>query len=152
MVVQTEVETESNEDRSGRIKNRPLQMNHISPRKRAMNHSHRILTFLLLIAILSPRMLLAHEGHSHAPSPQTKQRINRLNTETPKLQFVVQSRTTDTVRHHCMATAGPPASVVHRQQCMENSTTASTCEEPIVNEGTLLSWSDCLGGQRFTNL
>ena len=50
------------------------------------------------MAILSPTMLLAHEGHSHAPSPQTKQRVNRLNTETPKLQFVVQSRATDTVR------------------------------------------------------
>ncbi|MDP7304852.1 MAG: YHYH protein [Pirellulaceae bacterium] len=50
------------------------------------------------MAILSPTMLLAHEGHAHAPSPQTKQRINRLNTETPKLQFVVQSRATDTGR------------------------------------------------------
>ena len=63
-----------------------------------MNHSHRISTCLLLMAILSPTMLLAHEGHSHAPSPQTKQRINRLNTETPNLQFIVQSRTKDTAR------------------------------------------------------
>jgi len=63
-----------------------------------MDHSHRISTFLLLAASLSPTMLLAHEGHSHAPSPQTKQRVNRLNTETPNLQFIVQSRTKDTAR------------------------------------------------------
>lgn len=50
------------------------------------------------MVILSPTMLLAHEGHSHTPSPQTEQRINQLNTETPKLQFVVQNRATDTVR------------------------------------------------------
>ena len=47
---------------------------------------------------MSPTMLLAHEGHSHAPSPQTKQEINRLNAEAPKLHLVVQRRTTETVR------------------------------------------------------
>jgi Ca2+-binding EF-hand superfamily protein len=43
-------------------------------------------------------MLIAHEGHSHAPSPQTKQKINRLNTEAPKFHFVVQRQTAQTVR------------------------------------------------------
>ena len=63
-----------------------------------MNNSHRIPTFLLLVAVLSPTMLLAHEGHSHAPSPQTKQNINRLNTEAPKVHFVVQRRAPATLR------------------------------------------------------
>ncbi len=63
-----------------------------------MNNSHRISTFVLLAAILSPTVLLAHEGHSHAPSPQAQKKIIRLNTEAPKLHFVVQRRTAETVR------------------------------------------------------
>lgn len=43
-------------------------------------------------------MLLAHEGHSHAPSPQAQQKIIRLNTEAPKLHFVVQRQPAETVR------------------------------------------------------
>ncbi|MCP4194707.1 MAG: YHYH protein, partial [Planctomycetaceae bacterium] len=45
-----------------------------------------------------PTVLLAHEGHSHAPSPQAQKKIIRLNTEAPKLHFVVQRRTAETVR------------------------------------------------------
>lgn len=63
-----------------------------------MNNSHRISTIVLLAAILSPTVLLAHEGHSHAPSPQAQKKIIRLNTEAPKLHFVVQRRTAKTVR------------------------------------------------------
>jgi Ca2+-binding EF-hand superfamily protein len=98
VVVEAEVETEDNADRTGRIKKRPQKMKHISPRKTTMNNSHRISTFVLLAAILFPTMLLAHEGHSHAPSPQTQQKIIRLNTEVPKLHLVVQRRTAETVR------------------------------------------------------
>jgi len=73
-------------------------MKQIAPRKTTMNSSHRTLRFVLLAAILSPAMLLAHDGHSQCPSSQTQQRIIRLNTEAPNLHLVVQRRTAETVR------------------------------------------------------
>ncbi|QEG38185.1 transaldolase/EF-hand domain-containing protein [Roseimaritima ulvae] len=63
-----------------------------------MNNSLRTATAALLTAILSPTMLDAHEGHSHAPSPQAQKKIIRLNTETPQVHLVVQRRPADTVR------------------------------------------------------
>lgn len=47
------------------------------------------LTFFLT---LSPHFAMAHEGHSHAPSPQAQKKIIRVNTEPPKVHFVVQRR------------------------------------------------------------
>lgn len=47
------------------------------------------LTFVLT---LSPHFAMAHEGHSHSPSPQARKTIIRLNTETPEVRFVVQRR------------------------------------------------------------
>lgn len=63
-----------------------------------MNNSIRTETFVLLAAILSSTMAVAHEGHSHAPSPQTKQKIIRVNTEVPKFHFVVQRQAPVAVR------------------------------------------------------
>jgi Ca2+-binding EF-hand superfamily protein len=60
-----------------------------------MNKSRRISISVLLAAVLSPTMLLAHEGHSHVPSPQAQQQIKRLNIELPKVHFVVQNRSVD---------------------------------------------------------
>ncbi|MCA9138074.1 MAG: YHYH protein [Planctomycetales bacterium] len=48
------------------------------------------LLLLAALAGLSPHFATAHEGHSHAPSPQTQKKIIRLNTEPPKVHFVVQ--------------------------------------------------------------
>nr|WP_044303437.1 YHYH protein [Rhodopirellula sallentina] len=47
----------------------------------------------LVVAVLPSSSVIAHEGHSHAPSPQTQQKIIRLNTEQPKYQLVVQRQT-----------------------------------------------------------
>lgn len=63
-----------------------------------MNNSIRTETFVLLAAILPSTMAVAHEGHSHAPSPQTKQKIIRVNTEAPKFHFVVQRQAPVAVR------------------------------------------------------
>ena len=63
-----------------------------------MNISLYAKTCLLLVTVLSPGMTDAHEGHSHAPSPQTMQRIIRANTEAPKYHFVVQRPAQQTVR------------------------------------------------------
>lgn len=46
-----------------------------------------ILYIVLLMAMAS--IAAAHEGHSHAPSPEAKQRIARLNTEPPQHHLVV---------------------------------------------------------------
>ena len=40
----------------------------------------------------------AHEGHSHAPSPQTQKKIVLLNTEPPQCQFVVHRQTPESNR------------------------------------------------------
>ncbi|GAA4446005.1 YHYH protein [Novipirellula rosea] len=55
---------------------------------------HKIITTLgLLVAV--PSLTVAHEGHSHAPSAQTEQKIIRLNTERPKHHLVVFQNATE---------------------------------------------------------
>ena len=52
---------------------------------------NRLLSLTVLLT-LSPHFAMAHEGHSHSPSPQAQKKIIRLNTEPPKVHFVVQRR------------------------------------------------------------
>tara|TARA_R110002049_G_scaffold4601_5_gene32632 strand:+ start:882336 stop:883958 length:1623 start_codon:yes stop_codon:yes gene_type:complete len=47
------------------------------------------------LAVAMPVLTFAHEGHSQAPSDQTQQNIVRLNTQPPKIQFVVQRQPAD---------------------------------------------------------
>ncbi len=52
-------------------------------------------TIAITMLLVFSNVALAHEGHSHAPSPQTQQKIIRLNTEQPKYQLVVQRQTAE---------------------------------------------------------
>ena len=52
---------------------------------------NRLLSLTILVT-LSPHFAMAHDGHSHSPSPQAQKKIIRLNTEPPKVYFVVQRR------------------------------------------------------------
>ena len=50
---------------------------------------NRLLTLAVLLT-LCPNSGTAHEGHVHSPSSQARKKIIRLNTEAPKVRFVVQ--------------------------------------------------------------
>lgn len=52
--------------------------------------------FFIALTLAMPATLLAHEGHSHAPSPETQKKIVRLNTEQPERHLVVQRPSEDT--------------------------------------------------------
>ena len=67
------------------------------------------LTFFLT---LSPHFAMAHEGHSHAPSPQAQKKIIRVNTEPPKVHFVVQRRAAEPERPELAKLFGPFAEKV----------------------------------------
>ncbi len=54
------------------------------------------LTISIVILLSVPS--LAHDGHSHAPSPPTQQKIIRLNTESPQMHLVVQRVAPEMVR------------------------------------------------------
>ncbi|EMI22343.1 phospholipid-binding protein [Rhodopirellula maiorica SM1] len=54
-------------------------------------------TVYLVAAGLQSSIAYAHDGHSHAPSTETKKKIVQLNTEPPKHQFVVFQDTAETV-------------------------------------------------------
>ncbi|MAD80439.1 MAG: hypothetical protein CMJ50_06300 [Planctomycetaceae bacterium] len=48
------------------------------------------LTLAIAIACVLRSPTFAHEGHSHVPSPQTREKIKRLNTAGLDIRFVVQ--------------------------------------------------------------
>ena len=72
---------------------------------------NRLLSLTVLLT-LSPQFAVAHEGHSHAPSPQTQKKIIRLNTEPPKVHFVVQRRVDEPDRPELAALFDPFAKKV----------------------------------------
>lgn len=45
--------------------------------------------FSICLLVLMTSVANAHEGHSHAPTPKTKKKIIRVNTESPKQHFVM---------------------------------------------------------------
>lgn len=48
------------------------------------------LVHLIVLAAVVPLSAHAHDGHSHAPSPQTQKRIVQLNTQPSRFQLVAQ--------------------------------------------------------------
>lgn len=57
-----------------------------------------VLAIMAVIATVSTDATLAHEGHSHASSPQTQQKIIRLNTGQSRYHFVVQRQAAESNR------------------------------------------------------
>ncbi|EMI42442.1 YHYH protein [Rhodopirellula sp. SWK7] len=49
----------------------------------------------ITVALLMASLTHAHEGHSHAPTPEKQTEIIRLNSQTPEYQFVVQRQPGD---------------------------------------------------------
>ena len=55
-------------------------------------------TIGITIILAFSNVAMAHEGHSHAPSPQTSRKIVQLNTETPKQHLVAFQNAVETER------------------------------------------------------